>query len=333
MGPSLTVAWFNMKQSPYCFAFCVNDNYVPYATVAIKSILANCSVHPLRIYVLIDYISPSKRKMLSDVHVEYSFVDVRILHVNNNWISGLTVGKWTIHSWYRILLPALLPEDIDRVLYLDADTLVLRPLDNLFEMEMEGVSIAGGLDPLSFQDSTYIRCQYESRLQYVCSGILMLNLKYWREHNLAGQIRNYAIDHCNSLKFPDQDSINYVCRHDKKVLPLKYSFMEWYYTDKRAAGTLSREECIDGLESTHIVHFAGNNPWFKEYSRHLFHSDWRKINKTLKHPVRRKYSTRGWLLIKLLVWEIVHLRRIDSMWPTKEDILRDLYNQPSRLSI
>ena len=73
-------------------------------------------------FVVSDGISDKNRESLDSLQREFSFSDIKVLLIDDNLILDLSIGIWTKYTWYRVLLPDILPESIERVLYLDADT-------------------------------------------------------------------------------------------------------------------------------------------------------------------------------------------------------------------
>ena len=207
---------------PMNIAFCVNNSYIPYITVAIKSIAEIHRHCDVCIHVLTDKISESNRRRLAETIEGYDHITTEIHIVDTTLLKGVKTGVWTIYAWYRILLPELLPSDIKKVLYLDADTLVVDDLSELFLTDMTSIAIAAALDPMSSDEFAFERCGYKSDKKYICSGILLMNLEYWREKGLAKMLVDWANSNSERIMFPDQDAINYVCRDTKIILPLRF---------------------------------------------------------------------------------------------------------------
>ena len=280
-------------------AFCVNDGYAEYIMVAIKGLLENNS-DPIVIHVLSDYISERNAGRLKDLVGSYPFAELDILIVDDSKLRGLK-ATWTIYTWYRVLLPELLDEDIHRVLYLDADVLVAGNIGELFRLDMTGKAIAGTIDFQSKDIATYQRCGYEPEKEYVCAGVMLMNLDYWREYDIANQVVRWGRDNNDRIQFPDQDSINYICRDAKILLPLKYDIVDGFFYDgfyyQNYPGEL--RECI---ESPVIIHYAGQAPWVVEQSNHLLQDEWDKYNEELERPVRKRYQSKGLLKIKVMLY-------------------------------
>ena len=290
---------------PIHIALCVNDGYIPYACVTIKSIIENHKNKIVNIHLLSDFVSDKMRCLLDEV-VKYSTQTKLQIHiVNDESLRGLK-DSWSIYAWYRIFLPQFLPNTINRVLYLDADTIVVGNLKDLFSLNMEGKAIAGCLDPESFNQETFKRCGYDYSKKYICSGVLLMNLDYWRKYNLTNKVIQWGHENNDRIKFPDQDTINYLCRDSKIILPLQYGIIGCFFQQSQYYQPPFIGELRNAIKSPKIIHYAGQAPWKIELSTHLMQKEWEKYNKMLKHPARRFYITKGLNFIKMKVWKMLH---------------------------
>lgn len=290
---------------PIHIAFCVNDGYIQYICVTIKSIIENNKNNVLYFHVLSDYVSRNKRKLLYEVIDDCKNARIEIHSIDNCKLFGLK-DSWSIQAWYRIFLPQVLNDDIHRILYLDADTVVTGSLKYLFSMNMNGASIAGVMDLESFYPETFKRCGYDYSKKYVCSGVLLMNLDYWRENRITDKIVNWARENINKIKFPDQDSINFVCQDSKILLPMKYGILNKFFYDKVVLRSEYLSEIKDCLLDPVIIHYAGLNPWKIELAKHLQNEKWEIYNHMLKHPAKRHHITKGMNLVKLYIWNFLH---------------------------
>ena len=308
-----------MNSQPMHVAFCVNDGYAQYIMVTIKGLLENNS-NPIVIHVLSDYISERNVAQLKDLVSSYPFAELKVVIVDDSKLRGLK-DTWTIYTWYRVLLPEILDKDVHRVLYLDADVLVAGNIGELFRLDMTGKAIAGTIDFQSKDISTYKRCGYEPEKEYVCAGIMLMNLDYWRKHDIANQVVRWGRDNNDRIQFPDQDSINYICRNAKILLPLKYDIVDGFFHDDYYYQHYPRElrECVDAPV---IIHYAGQAPWVVELSNHLLQDEWEKYNRELKEPVNKIYQSKGILKIKVILYRLFHTKTDKTL--NKRDVIERL---------
>lgn len=284
-------------------AFCVNDIYAEYIQVSIKSLLDNNN-GLVTIHVLSDSLSDNSANRLSSIIGIYPNAELDIVIVDDSKLRGLK-DTWTIYTWYRVLLPELLGEDVHRVLYLDADVLVVGKIDSLFSMEMNDKAIAGAIDFQSKDESTYKRCGYEKDKEYVCAGVLLMNLDYWREHDIAHKVILWGRENNDRIQFPDQDAINFICRDVKMLLPLKYDIVDGFFHDDYYFVNYP-QELVDCIKNPVIIHYAGQSPWVVEISNHLLQDEWDKYNETLNEPVKKVFQSKGFLKFKVMIYRLIH---------------------------
>ncbi len=313
--------------NPIHFAFCINDNYISYVKVTIKSILENHKRVKVIIHVLSDYFSPNNIGLLREEFSDEKNLNLQ-LHIVNDSILKELKSTWSIYAWYRLLLPQVLPEDVQRVLYLDADTLVVGDITSLFNIDMAEFSVAGVIDIESFNPETFKRCKYEQDKCYICSGVLLMNLDYWRRNNLAEKIIAWGRENDAIIKFPDQDTINHICQDHKIVLPMRYGILGCYFENEVFYHQPYLEELKECVSSPAIIHYAGQNPWKIELSKHLYQAEWEKFNNMLRHPAKRFYITNGWNFVKMKVWQMLHSKR-KSCGLTKEEVISRIHQHDS----
>lgn len=294
----------NKRQTPIHIAFCVNDDYVKYICVTIKSIVENHRDCDVCIHVLTDIISEKNRRRLKSVVEAYNNISLQIHLVDDVALLGLQMRSWTKYAWYRLLLPKYLP-DVSRTLYLDADTVVADNLQKLFALDMTDKSIAAALATENPWECE--RCGYDGSKQYICSGVILMNLDYWRKHHVADRIIEWANLHHDDVMFPDQDAINYVCQDTKIVLPLRFGILNLFF-QRNYFYRAHRQQLRECIENPAIIHYT-SKPWKLDSEIHLLHSEWVKYNKMLRYPVRYSYSKiqeKGFLRVKIIVWRILH---------------------------
>lgn len=291
------------------FALCFNDGYVPYASVTIKSLVDRMSSSDdVHIHVISDFLSDAHKAFIKRIAPKTN-VSFYIINANDALLADLPVMTWSIYTWYRILLPQLLNKDIHRILYLDCDVIVNDNLDELFTMDMESKSIAACLDIQAYNPNHYRRLNYDSRLRYICAGVLLMNLDMWREKKLSHEIVDFAKTNREKIMWPDQDSINYICRDDKIILPSKYGVLVPFFREKDFVKE-HLAEMKELIEKPAIVHYAGYQPWMYMKNKSIHRNLWWRTYYSLHAFPKIRYDyvlyfVKWWMKVALIYLKVI----------------------------
>jgi lipopolysaccharide biosynthesis glycosyltransferase len=150
-------------------------------------------------------------------------------------------------AYARLLIPDLLPKTVERVLYLDADTIVVSDLTALWQTDMGEAAIAAVHDPAATQIEREIGIDVDEG-SYVNSGVMLMNLVVWRDEELATTAMAFAKRH--NPRTCDQPSINFACAGKITYVPEEWNFQ------------LIRPRRPDQWLEPSIIHFSGpKKPW------------------------------------------------------------------------
>ena len=250
-----------------------DDNYIMPTGVMLTSLFENNKDINVNIHLL--------HGGLTDAHIEQITHQVNIYGQNiifyrmdDNLFRDFPIGKsyQTDHvgssmaTYYRLFLSRVLSDDIEKVIYLDGDILVVDSLQELWDMDMSDKVIAAVADSYNNDITHYNRLRYPQKQGYFNAGVLLINLKYWREHNVQSLFIDYVANYPERLACHDQDVLNYVFKDVKKELPFKYNMLNEYWFDVRY-NMISWEyekHILDGQKNPVIIHFTCiPKPWYK----------------------------------------------------------------------
>ncbi len=203
-------------------------------------------------------------KEASGESVECQFIDVA-----PDLFDGFPVtGRYPKQIYYRLVAPLLLPSGLDRILYLDVDTLVINPLDTLYEMDFDGAYYIACTHIRKFLTKVNLsRLGIKKEVPYINSGVMMLNLPTLRENLRMEDIRDYANEKKHRLFLPDQDIITALYGENIKLTdPMRYNLsdriLSFYNADPK-----NKKLNLDWVrKNSAIIHYCGKNkPWKKGY--------------------------------------------------------------------
>ena len=290
-------------------AFCFDENFVMPCGVTLTSILENNKDVEITFHVLEVGLTEKSKKELdftinkypnaSLVHYD---LDEKMLQSYNFNICNSEL--YTIATYARFFIADFLPENIDKLLYLDCDIIVAKSLSPLWNIDITGYALAGVPDlncMYNMRDhNLYEVLNFKDSFVYINAGVLLINLKYWREHNLRDKLLDFSIENRDKLFFVDQDVINSVLSESRLFLPTEYNVMDFYYLNEPIILRNYRDEVEYAINQPVILHYTGTKkPWLvtcqhplkSEFLKYKKKSLWKKVplkwqSETLKKKIR-----------------------------------------------
>lgn len=179
------------------------------------------------------------------------------------------IGKEITNA--RLCAAEVVPRSIDKILYLDSDTLVLDDLNKIW-VEPLGDNLLGAVA----EQGTHNRFRKVSAKDgkigqnfkgfYFNAGVLLINLKLWREKDFGRKLRDFYSNFSSNFIYPDQDCLN-GCVEDRWMrLSDRWNVLTpTFYSQGKKTLKLSKSDYEILLSSPGIVHFSGNSkPWLAD---------------------------------------------------------------------
>lgn len=296
------------NRSPISIVCATDDAYVPYCGIMLTSLFYNNCDESINVYVITKSLSDAGAQALYNLAEKYK-QSISILQIDDTLLDGVFVrndNHISIATYYRFLAPVLLPNTINKALYLDCDLIINDSIRTIWETDLEGKAIAATIDESYYIPEFYSRLKISPSNKYINAGVLLLNLDYWRRNNIFSLCINYIRSFPERLLFYDQDVINAVMNDKVSYLPIKANLQngflytwQWGYYEKNV-----QEEIWSAVLSPSIIHFDGSaKPWCKEcyhpyksyFNFYKGLSPWADLRKTGKWPLKNriKHFIRG----------------------------------------
>jgi lipopolysaccharide biosynthesis glycosyltransferase len=171
-------------------------------------------------------------------------------------------GRFGVAALQRLAMAEMMPADIKRVIYLDADMIVLGDINELAKFDLGGYPLAA-VENLSPKASVGIKLP---RSGYFNSGLLVTDLDYWRQNGIKERAINYLNQNLGHVLYLDQCALNGVFEEQWARLPLRWNLQVdafgvlKKYFDESCGYT--KQELIEAIASPAIIHYIGaNKPW------------------------------------------------------------------------
>ena len=273
-----TDKWFVMPTGVMMYSVCVNNPDVDIVFHVIYD----------------DSVTSEDRRDLEDVvalfkgkSVKFYPADEYITKIDFPALNDPTLGNSpsiTRTTYYRLWLAEFLPPTIDKVLYLDGDIIVRHSLLSLWNTDLGNDAVAVVPDGSDGMMEIYQRLGYPSELGYFNAGVLLANLKYWREHMVVKDFLEYLQTHAKDILYHDQDVLNVVFKEKKVILPIKFNMSSGFLWKKPQFDVKKYEkELIAAFTDPVIVHFIADKPWYAyQRNSHPFQSTWYKYQNQTK---------------------------------------------------
>ncbi len=216
-----------------CVVLAADEGFAMPLAATVRSALDNLAPgRKLNLYVLDGGISDSTKRRLERSWPEHNrrltWIDVDPAAL----AQAPTSGHVNLITYYRILMPRLLPKGLRRVIYLDADMIILSDLTRLWESKLDGQLCLAALDSSApFIDAKQALADYDRRGRhlgspqpianfrqlgldpmspYLNAGVLLVDLEAWRRTNLSDQLLDCLAENKVHVQWWDQYALNVV---------------------------------------------------------------------------------------------------------------------------
>ena len=202
-----------------------DDNYIQHCAAMLCSLFENNREHKITVHLLHNNLSEKSQSLITDLANRYNnkvvFYNIDLKYLRKAKIRE-DHPNLSLATYFRILLPSIIDDSINKILYLDCDVIVLKDISNLFNIELENYGIAGCIDatPTSSYHRRIINLSLNQ--QAFCAGVIMINLQYWREHDSQAKMLEYIDRNSGKLVLEDQDVLNHEFSGKWFKLPPKY---------------------------------------------------------------------------------------------------------------
>lgn len=260
----------------------ISNSYVPYAAVLLQSLVDSNPDLTFDAYIVCpDITEENKLKLSRGFVVGNESYNVKMGGVKLFFpdicdevrqeigeMSPYIVQSLNTSFVLRLYAPRILPDNVHQILYLDVETVVSSSLHELATMSLdEETALAAVKDLVRYDDYARLGID-EAKHIYFNSGVMLLNLDYWRKYNIGGKCLDMLVKYSTLYKMPDQDALNVVCQGHVMYLHPKYNCLVFFFARREFLKVRIREEEFENVmaavKSPAIIHYVFvNKPWYK----------------------------------------------------------------------
>lgn len=181
--------------------------------------------------------------------------------------------RGSLTQFARIFISRHMGEGVDRILYLDCDTIVRKPIRELWELKLEERTAAVLKDAFSKHYRANIGLEPDDIM--FNSGIMLIDLNRWRERDIEGRILEFIRLRRGFVEKGDQGALNAVLSRDCLCFSPEFNavtiFFDFSYREmlryRKPPDYYPEAEVIRAAEDPIIVHytvsFLSKRPWMK----------------------------------------------------------------------
>jgi len=197
-------------------------------------------------------------------------------------------------SYSRLFAQFYLPEDLDRILWLDSDIIVKGSLHNLYSAPLNDIPLIAftNMGEPGDNEINLGRLGLSLSVPYFNTGVLLLNLEYLRTKTSQSSILELCRNNTSRLWFEDQDVMN-LLYHDRALV----------LNDQRYNCMVNAPKVFsspDIAQKAAVIHYAGREkPWLFQWQNEFSRYWWKA-----RREEGMRLGDRGALLLGWLWYEL-----------------------------
>jgi lipopolysaccharide biosynthesis glycosyltransferase len=288
----------NNQNSEIHVAIAFDEGYVSPVYVFLTSLFVSNSDNTIIVHAIATGIGEEVKEGLKDFSSKYKgkieFYNIGP-EVTANFPLPDNPGAYiTLATYYRLFFPQLIDQSISRLIYIDADTLVIGNLEQFYNYSLGGKVI---LAVAEAEMEPRPDIEFNNLSDYFNAGVLLMDLVQWRAQHITERALSVIASYGNRLKYHDQDALNLVFRGNWQRADIRFNLMKAYIPQD-----LPRRSYQDFLSDKVIIHYNGSlKPWHqacenkfrylydKYFMQSLLPSDKRYIKKRLTVRGTRRF--------------------------------------------
>jgi|WetSurMetagenome_2_1015567.scaffolds.fasta_scaffold11041_1 lipopolysaccharide biosynthesis glycosyltransferase len=265
-----------------CVVIACDESYLPHAATMLCSLLEN-NIVSIKIFLLHDGIKNKKLRLLEQFINKYN-AEFEAFEFHDNVLSSLKINDhFTTLNYYRIFIPEILPADIGKVIYLDCDLIVRKPIDALWNIDLENHLLAAVENAFNEEQRGNQNRQLglPPNSPYFNSGVMLIDVCKWRQESIHSRVINFITNYPGKISYVDQDGLNAVLCDQWLKLPLIWNLQSPIFIEPEL-----RLRFAETISDPAIVHFTGDGikPWQESTFQYSFYLEYNKYRHKTPWP-------------------------------------------------
>lgn len=271
--------------------FAIDNNYVKHCAVAIKSILDNINTRQkIKFFIVHDKSFLDFNKGLLS-NYETPYISVEYLQVNISDFSFYPLNRphISIATYYRLALHKILPANVRKIIYLDADLVVMDSLVELWSIDLESNYLAGSPDEGGVLQMRRLGLPLSHN--YINAGICVMNIAKMREVDLDNLYAEALYKNYELVTLQDQDILNITFVNKIKRIHPRWNVQSRFYKPNELEYAYTQVELNEAALDPAIIHFSDREKPWQPACRHTLKSFYKYYEEQIEPELRvQKYN-------------------------------------------
>lgn len=269
--------------------YAADDQFAEILGVSLTSLYENNkNMEEIHVYILDSKITEEKKKKLESISRLYernSIIWVPAKDISEELQMDVSVDRGSLSQYARLFISSVLPDNLNRILYLDCDIILNQSLEELWNIDMQGKTLAALKDAFS----SWYRMNIDLKPKDIMfnSGVMLIDVNRWKEQKVEEKLLQFIQNKKGIIQQGDQGALNAILSHDTYCFEPRFNSVTIYYdfsykellTYRKPPEFYSEEEIKEAIENPVIIHFTtsflSRRPWV-EGCQHRYVGEWLK---------------------------------------------------------
>ncbi|WP_162523268.1 glycosyltransferase family 8 protein [Clostridium estertheticum] len=272
-------------------AYTTDENYAQHTYISLTSLLEhNKTFKEIDVYLITEKLTPNTKKIFKNLANKFNrnimFID--LFKLGGPELNLVEDYKGTKGTYCKLFFSRI--KNVEKILFLDSDSVVVGSLEDLWNIDMTNFDIAGvvmcrtNINNVKIENRTYFN-----------GGFIVINLKRWRENNIESKFIDFMKFNKEKLQSADELILNFVIPlNNVYALPLQYNLIsDFIFFDALQLNKICKSP---NFYSESDLSYANKKPIFIHYISGIYNRPW---NKECDHPYKKTYRD----YLKKTIWD------------------------------
>lgn len=307
---------------------CSDNNFVIPTLLAIDSIFRHNAESFFVVFIVTTRFSQKNIETIENFSKQRNKqAKIEIITANEDILKDCPIKKGdhvSLAAYLRIFLPSILPKDINKILYLDGDIICVSSVLDFYNADISSKSCSAVRDERNNDEEIFNRLEYPKDCGYFNSGVILINLEYWRKNDIQNKTLSYIFSNKEKCLWHDQDALNVTLSGTVDFADFKYNLTQGFLFDKKQLKIDSEyyPKIDNAIKNPCLIHYCATyKPWHIECNS-PFKKLWRQsYKKTFGKNCRLQFKNKGTARIKWCIKLILNTLKIKKYTDFRKSIV------------